>query len=85
MSADVEVVIDELVMRGLEPWEARSAAAALESRLAMLVAGPGRPPRERADASRRLPAVEVPVDSPEALGDAVAGAVWSALSPGGSP
>ena len=79
----VEIVIDELVIRGIDPWQARTAAAAIEARLGRLAAeGGGGELPERAESSRRLPAIEAPSGSPAALGDAVAGAVWGALSPG---
>ncbi|HXZ58035.1 MAG TPA: hypothetical protein VEG40_10660 [Gaiellaceae bacterium] len=72
----IEVVIDELVVRGLPPGDAHAAAAALETRLAALAAeGEVRP---RAEAFRKL--APVTGDSPSALGDAVAGAVWGAVS-----
>jgi hypothetical protein len=77
----IEIVIDELVMRGLPPDAAREAAAALEARLAVLAAGSHALPA-RAEASRRLPAVTAPAGSPAALGDVVAGAVWGAVSGG---
>ena len=37
---------------------------------------------ERAEASRKLSPVDVPSHSPAAVGEAVAGAVWDALSGG---
>jgi hypothetical protein len=75
----IEVVIDELVVRGLGQADARAVAAALEARLVALepAAGTVRP---RAEASRRL--APVSAASPTALGDAVAGAVWGTVSGG---
>jgi hypothetical protein len=85
MTRPIEIVIDELVVRGLDPWQARTAAAALEARLETLAATSGAHAVPRAEAFRRLQPVEAPAGSPDALGDAVAGAVWGALSPGGTP
>jgi hypothetical protein len=70
--------VDELLVRGLAPHDARLAAAALEARLAELAASAGAP-RARAEAFRRAPAVDVAGGSPAALGEAVAGAVWAIL------
>jgi hypothetical protein len=78
----VEIEIGELVVRGLAPVDARAAASALEARLAVLAARPGRPPAARAEASRRLGAIEVRDRGPAAVGEAVAGAVWAAVAPG---
>ena len=84
----LEVVVDELVLRGVPPEHAQVMVAALEARLTLLGqehARSGAPLPARAEAARRLPAVQAPAASPAALGDAVAGAVWSALAPGGQP
>jgi hypothetical protein len=81
----IEIVIDELVVRGLSPEAAKAAATALEARLAVLAGEPGRDLPSRAEAFRRLPPVAAPSGSPGVVGDAVAGAVWSALSGGGHP
>ena len=83
MTRRLEIVVDELVLHGLSPEDARVAAAALESRLAKLAADADVAPRARAEAFRRLPAVTAPAREPAAVGDAVAGAVWSNLSAGG--
>jgi hypothetical protein len=75
----LEIVVDELVVRGLEPGEARVAAAALEARLTEL-ASAGAPLHPRAEAFRRGPAVDVQaVAQPAAIGEAAASAVWSTL------
>lgn len=81
--ARLEIVLDELVFRGLSPAEARAAAAALEARLDELAraARPRVPPRS--EAFRRLPPVDA-AGSPRSLGEAVAGAVWRAIESGGS-
>lgn len=84
MSADtppprVEIVVDELLLRGVPPEQAEAVAAAIEAHLAALSTrwaqqGVGAlAPRD--ESSRRLPAVETPATSPDALGAAVAGAV----------
>jgi len=75
----VEIVVDELIVRGLPPEQARAAAAALEARLGVLAAHSDATVPERAEAFRRLPAVETTADS---LGDSVADAVWGAVSGG---
>jgi hypothetical protein len=74
----VEIVVDELIVRGLPPHAAHVAAAALERRLTALAEES--PPKlaARAEAFRRLPAVDA--GSPAEVGDAVAAEVWSALS-----
>jgi hypothetical protein len=73
----LEIVVDELVVSGLEPGEARVAAAALESRLEALAGEAGAALPARAESFRRLPAVEA--GSPAGVGEAVAVAVWSGL------
>ena len=77
----IEVVIDELVVRGLSPDDAHAAAAALESRLAVLAGAHDAGVPARVEASRRL--APVSAASPAALGESVAGAVWGAVSGGG--
>lgn len=78
--ARLEIVVDELVVRGLPPEQARVAAAALERRLAALAAGSTAAIPARSEPVRRLPAVEAPSGSPAAVGEAVAGAVWRGLA-----
>ena len=73
----IEIVIDELVVRGLSPQDARRAATAFERRLAAL-AGPLEP-RGRAESFRQLPPVTADAAG---VGAAVAAAVWSSLSGG---
>jgi hypothetical protein len=73
----VEIVIDELVMRGLTPPQARAAAAALETRLGELAAEPARL-GSREEASRRLSPVHAA--SPAGVGAAVAGVVWNGVT-----
>lgn len=73
----VEIVIDELVLRGTSPAQANAIAAALESRLTALAERHEGELRGRAEASRRLQPVTA---AHERLGDAVADAVWEAIS-----
>jgi hypothetical protein len=79
----VEIVIDELVFRGLPVADARAAAAALEARLAALAAEAGPVPTAHDEAVHRPLDVSVPAGSKNALGEVAAGAVWSAVSAGG--
>jgi hypothetical protein len=72
----VEIVIDELILRGVPPERAHDVAASLEAQLATLAAD-GPIPRARAEASRRLPEVETNIDG---LGRSVAGAVWGGIA-----
>jgi hypothetical protein len=76
----VEIVIDELVLRGVPSHQARAVSAALEARLATLAEGwvPA-DVIDRADASLRLSAVDTPAATPSALGEHVAGSVWDAV------
>ena len=80
----LEIVIDELIVRGLSPEAARAAADALEARLTALAGHFDGAIPERAEASRRLAPIDVPAESPAALGDAAAEAVWGAVSRGGA-
>ena len=79
MTPRLEIVVDELVVHGLEPGAARAAAAALEARLTELAGEPHAPLAPRAEAFRRARGVDVPAGSPRAVGEAVAGAVWGTL------
>jgi hypothetical protein len=73
----LEIVVDELVVRGLSPAQARGMAAALESRLAVLASGHEGPLRTRAESFRRLEPVSA---QPERLGGAVADRVWGEVA-----
>ena len=75
----VELVVDELVVHGLAPEQARIAAAALEARLTALAADPAAI-SARSESARILPAVDVPSGSAAAAGEAAAGAVWRELA-----
>ena len=82
----IELTVDELVLRGVPAERAAAVAAALELRLEALGerwATSGDTPAPRSEASRRLPAVEPRSGSAEALGEAVADAVWGAVAGGG--
>lgn len=79
----IEIVVDELVVHGLPPEQARVAAAALEARLAVLAEGSGVSLAAHSEASRRLPAVQAAAGSPAAVGEALAAAVWNAVAGGG--
>jgi hypothetical protein len=81
----VEIVVDELVLRGVPNERAAEVAAALEARLVALGEDSARrgarlAPRE--EAFRRAPDVQARSSSPGALGDAVAGSVWGAVARG---
>lgn len=76
----VEIVIDELVLRGVAPEQAPTVAAALQARLAELAVG-GAELAPRVEASRRL--APIMLDRANGLGEAVAERVWSGI--GGQP
>jgi hypothetical protein len=76
----IEIVLDELVVRGLSPHDARAVSVALEQRLTALAEQSPAKIADRAEAFRRLPPIEAAAGSPAAVGEAVAGAVWGALS-----
>lgn len=78
----VEVVIDELVIRGLTPEAARVAAASLEARLTILAEGHDAPIPAQTEAFRRPPDVRTVADSPVSVGTAAAEAVWSEIAGG---
>ena len=78
----LEILVDEVVVRGLSPAEARSAVAALEARLAALGeawAGSDAPIAPRDEAFRRGPAATPRTASPAAVGESAASAVWSTI------
>jgi hypothetical protein len=82
-SQGLEIVVDELVLRGVRPENAHATGAALEDSLRALAeplarSGASLPARD--EPYRALPAVTVPAASPAALGASVAGAVWDGLS-----
>ena len=74
----VEVVIDELILRGdLSPAQARAIATGVESRLTALAEAHEGSLRGRAETFRRLEPVAASRDT---LGDSIAGAVWEAIA-----
>lgn len=75
----LEIVVDELVVRGLPPAEARAAAAALEARLTEIASARREPLPARAESYRRLPAVAATAGSAAAVGEAAAAAVWRSI------
>jgi len=81
MTRPVEVVIDELVLRGIDPLQAPVVTAALQARLARLASLPGLPPLAAREADVLAPpAVRTPADAPARLGERVADAVWAAVT-----
>jgi alpha-D-ribose 1-methylphosphonate 5-triphosphate synthase subunit PhnL len=79
----LEIVIDELVLRGVPPERAHETAAAIEARLTALGERWAQSPAAlapRSEANRRVAAA-----APHArgLGAAVGGAVWGAIARGG--
>jgi hypothetical protein len=72
----VEIVVDELVMHGLSPSEARTAADGFEAHLAQLAAGEARVV-ERTESFRAVPAIQA---GRSEIGKGVAGAVWGEIS-----
>jgi hypothetical protein len=76
----VEIVVDELVVRGLSPSEARSAAESFEAHLAQL-AGKEASFAERTESFRPVPAIQA---GRQEIGKTVAGAVWGEISNGGT-
>jgi hypothetical protein len=72
-----ELVVDELVVHGLTPEQARLAAAGFEERLTALASTPA-DIVGRTESARLLPAVEA--RSPSGVGEAAAGAVWKELA-----
>jgi hypothetical protein len=81
----LEIRVDEVVVRGLPPAQARSAVAALEARLQALGAGwvgSGTPIAPRDEAFRRAPVVAPATGSPRSVGESAASAVWTTIAGG---
>jgi hypothetical protein len=83
----LDIRVDEVVVRGLPPGEARSAVAALEARLQALGEGwvasdasTAIAPRD--EAFRRAPIATVRTASPRAIGAAAASAIWTTIAGG---
>jgi hypothetical protein len=83
----LEIQVDEVVVRGLSPSQARSVVETLEARLQVLgeswAAGSSGPIAPRDEAFRRASAVAATAE-PAALGDSSAAAVWTTVT-GGPP
>ena len=77
----VEIVVDELAVRGLPPEQARTVAAALERQLTALATGSTATIAPSSESVRQLPSVQAA--SAAGVGEAVAGAVWHGLGGGG--
>jgi hypothetical protein len=80
----IEIVVDELVVRGLAPDVARNAAASFEAHLTALAGTYEGAIASRAESFRLESSVDVLAGSPEALGSVVAGAVWNGIAGGES-
>ncbi|MCA1572110.1 MAG: hypothetical protein LC798_17700 [Chloroflexi bacterium] len=81
----LEIRVDEVVVRGLPPAQARSAVAALEARLRALGEGwvaSGTPILPREEAFRRTPITTPRTASPVAVGESTASAVWATIAGG---
>lgn len=81
----LEIIVDEVVVRGVPPAQARAVVAALEARLQVLGAGWARsttPIAPRDEAFRRAPIVTPRTASPVAVGESAASAVWTTITGG---
>ena len=81
----LEIRVDEVIVRGLPPAEARSAVAALEARLQALGgewATSGTPIASREEAFRRTTVATPTTASPGAVGESTASAVWTTIAGG---
>ncbi len=79
----LEILVDEILVRGLSPAEARSAVTALEARLQALGeswAASGTPIAPRDEAYRRTPIAAPATASPVAVGESAASAVWTTVT-----
>jgi hypothetical protein len=84
-SPRLEIRVDEVVVRGLPPAQARSAVAALEARLQALGegwVGSGTPIGPRDEAFRRTPIATPETASPVSVGESTASAVWATIAGG---
>ena len=82
-SPRLEIRVDEVVVRGLPPAQARSAVAALEARLQALGEGwvaSGPPIAPRDEAFRRASTLTPATSSPAAVGESAASAIWGAIA-----
>lgn len=84
----IEITVDEIVLRGLSPAQARTAVAALELRLERLAGdwlSSGSVAADREEAYRRGPDAIVARPTLAGLGDAVAESVWRVAALGSQP
>jgi hypothetical protein len=79
----IEIVVDELVLRGVQNERAHDVADAMKARLEALGEG-STALASRDEAFRRAPDAHAPSSSAAALGEAVAGSVWHAVGGGRS-
>lgn len=86
-SPTLEIRVDEVVVHGLPPAQARSAVAALEARLQALGEGwvtsdasTAIAPRD--EAFRRTPIATPETASPVSVGESTASAVWATIAGG---
>jgi hypothetical protein len=80
----LDIRVDDVVVRGLPPGEARSAVAALEARLQALGEGwvasdASKAIAPRDEAFRRAPTVTPATSSPATVGESAASAIWGAI------
>jgi hypothetical protein len=83
----LEIRVDEVVVRGLPPADARSAVAALEAELQALGEGwvasdASTAIAQRDEAFRRAPVVAPATGSPRAVGESAAWAIWTTIAGG---
>lgn len=81
----LEILVDEVIVRGLSPAEARSAVSALEARLQALGedwTASGAPIAPRDEAFRRSQITTSASASPVAVGESAASAVWTTVAGG---
>jgi hypothetical protein len=77
----IEIVIDELVLRGVAPEDRHAVAAGIQDALqahGTEWAAAGRTIGSRSEAGRRAPATTSPVGEPRTLGLRVGTALWDA-------
>ncbi|HEY7876121.1 MAG TPA: hypothetical protein VIG64_13480 [Actinomycetota bacterium] len=79
----IEIVIDELVLRGVDAGDRFAVAGAVEDALhahGAEWAGSGRALGSRSESGRRAPAVTSPIGEPRTLGLRVGTALWDATT-----
>jgi hypothetical protein len=81
----LEILVDEVVVRGLSPAQVRSAVAALEARLQLLGEGwaaSGMAIAARDESFRRAPVATPATSSPAAVGESAASSIWAVIASG---